>query len=370
MAFQRYIYTLTDVEIAFQVNGTPFQQGCLIAYFYPLYPSTAPPPTPWTATACKQICYLRPNSNTTNSLTIPFKFYRSVLNTYAGGLGEETLGAVFLQVLSPLTSLATSESISITMYSKFNSKFAIARPIPTTDFLTGRTKSFAKGVTTRATGLPPVAEFQAEGVSHSKQEVQNNYTYEIGSIVGDMPIQSGATTSSSTSAEGQLDMKIPMDNPPISGGTIPVAYAFGSMSKSNGVEVTTSMQFHQKMMHREPDHMMDAQESKIAFLMNQRGFLRNFSWSTTDVEETVLLTIPLNSVLRDLDNGVFTAPIPAPANIGLLNFFKFWRADIIFDFLCVRTMYQSGRLCATTAYGAPPSEVNATNKNLFLNHVM
>jgi hypothetical protein len=59
-----------------------------------------------------------------------------------------------------------------------------------------------------------------------------------------------------------------------------------------------------------------------------------------------------------------------PYNLALLNYFKFFRCDFEISLLCVRTKYHSGRLCATVAYGAPPDQVNAENKNLFLNQIL
>jgi hypothetical protein len=376
MPFQRFIYFLTDVELTFQLNGTPFQQGCALVYFYPLWEARSVAPGIYNAVACREAKMLKPDTNTTTTLNIPFKFYRSALNSYAGGLGDESLGALFLQVISPLVSNVTGEDVTITMYTKFNSKFTIPRPYipPEFDALSGQNPDFVRGVK-----MPQgrrlnenELEFQAQGMSVSKQQTTNNYT--VGNIAGDMPIQTGVTSTATNKTDATVDATVtPMDNPPLGGGSIPTHLAFSSMSKSNGVEPTVGMQFHQAMMHREHGAIMDPQETTIEFLMGQRcmlNFQTNYTWTTSQVEGEVIMTIPLNSIMAEPTPAQEIQATFIPYNLALLNYFKFFRCDFEISLLCVRTKYHSGRLCATVAYGAPPDQVNAENKNLFLNQIL
>lgn len=375
MPFQRFIYFLTDVEVTFQLNGTPFQQGCALVYFYPLWPAAlASLPQVFNAVACREAKFLKPDTNTTTTLKIPFKFYRSALNTYAGGLGDESLGALILQVISPLVSNTTGEDVTITMYTKFNSKFTIPRPLlaPERDALSGQNPDFVRGVYMPGRRLAAQSDFVAQGMSVSKQQTTNHYS--VGNIVGDMPIQNGVTTSATNKTDATVDAQVtPMDNPPLSGGSIPLHPVFSSMSKSNGVEPTVSMQFHQEMMHREHGALMDSEETSIEFLMGQRcmlNFETTYTWKTSMAEGEMIMSIPLNSILQTPTVAQTIQSTYIPYNLALLNYFKFFRCDFEISILCVRTKYHSGRLCATIAYGAPPEEVNPANKNLFLNQIL
>ena len=385
MAFQRFIYTVHEVELTMQVSAQPLQQGCLLAFFYPL---SAEQPTILNATMCDGACYLSPNNNTSATVTVPFRHFRSALNTYAGGMGEESLGTFQIHVLSPLYDVAGEGTCTIAIYSRFVAKFTIARPIPLgSDLVTGRQTrrqvgfvaitgddSVARTLVQQPTPIPPrraiangeQLQFRAEGQNTSV--INNTTNVNAGSVGGDMPVQGGDVTSKNDQkAEGSISLPMPMDNPPLASGGIPVFQQFSSMSKAVGVHPTTAMQLHPQQMFREHLKHFDSEEMMIEKIMNRRGLYKQFNWTTEDANDKVLLTMPINSILRDANMGDIST-LRVPLNVALLNYFLYWRADVVLDFLVVRNANQNGRLCVTMAYGAPG--IVPGDKNLFVNNVM
>jgi len=332
MPFSNYTYFVTDVELVFQINGTPMQAGAVIVFFKTLSNDNVRYEN---RTTLNHI-FLTPNDNTTRSIRIPFRFPRSAMNTFASA--TESLGNVVVAVQSPLVSNGASTA-NITVFSRFFAKFTLPRPI--------------------SSSLEE-SEFVSEGNTTS---VNNSYSYDH--CVGDIPTQTTSSTTNSVSASGSMGGHLPLDNPPMSGGSVPLHGAFSSMSKSNGVEPTVSMQFHQAMLNTEQLSVTDPDETKIEHLLNKRGYIGNFSWASSDATGTQKITIPMNSLLLDQTTATGAT---IPINVALLNQFQFWRANLVFEIYAVRTMFHSGRLLATVGYGAP--SVAASDYNVYINQVL
>lgn len=362
MPFNNYIYFITDVEIAIQINGTPTQQGALIAYFAPL---TTTHPYFVNRPSFNHV-FLAPNANTTTVLRIPYKFYRSAMNTYAGSFGTESLGNFRIDVWSPLVTGTLPTSCTVTIYSRFLARFTLPRPIPGGGEMAlnfGGPVNEEVGLINKDIGDERNIELHAQGASYST--ISNNTTYTISDIVGEVPVNTMNGGSSSASAEGSLKA-VPYDNPPVSGCSVPTMPLFSSLSKCNGLEPTVTLGMHQKQLCREPDSFRDVGETRLESIFGTRGYLTSFTWATTDAEGTALKTIPLNSLLfTPVDDKT---GVTMPPNLAYLNQYLRWRGDFVFEVLCVRTMFHSGRLLATTAYGAP--SVGATEYNIFNNQVL
>jgi len=363
MAFQRFIYYTGGCEIAIQVNGMPFQAGIAFLYWYPLTTSTHDLPN-WIDVISNDGLFISPCDNTTGTLMIDFKYYRSAMNTYAGGFGTESLGTLGLMVLSPLNQVAGDGDCTVTIMSRFpEAKFTIPRPIlHAARDLVGRAPIFAPYVDQEGEVGPFV--YQAEGANYST--TSNSYEYNVSGVAGDMPIQNVAGTNTDQSAEGKLDLPMPMDNPPLVGGSIPFHQAFSSMSKSNGVEPTVALQLHPQQMNREHLSVFPVGESNVQSLVSRPGYSRVFEWSGNNGPGDVLLTFPLNSLLWTPPlAGEEDSYLMLPFNVGLLNQFMFWRSDIEITLRVAKTGFHSGRLALTTAYGAPG--MNQDERNLFNN---
>jgi hypothetical protein len=348
MPFDNFIYFVIETTLTFQLNGLPNQGGALIAYFVPLSTSTT---FDMDSRTLFDHVFLIPSANTTNQLTIPFKFWRSAMNTFAGGLGTESLGRLRIDVYSGLTSQAAS-SCEVTLYSQFKGKFSIPRPVASDAGSESQVATGKKGVrlTPNEDGL-----FVAQGNSSST-------TYNISKVAGDVPIEH--KDDMGVHLDAQMDSGLPFDNPPLAGGGVPVTQQFPSMSKSVGLEPTHQLQLHPEMMMREPHMICDPLEIDIGEILGKRGRIYTFNIDTSDAVGDELLTIPLNFVFglvaADPNN---TTQIPA--HLSLLNWFARWRADIVIEVCAFRSAYHSARVLATTAYGAP--SIGTGEENIFYN---
>lgn len=360
MPFQRFIYCTTDVDIQFQMNANPFVQGQLIAYFLPMR-DVHNPAADWNNMTMNNHVPLAPAENTTGNIHIKFNAHRA-LNTFAGGLGTETMGRVYVQVGSPLLMNGTLAPVTIQVYSAFsNAKFTIPRPV---------TLSKSKDLTWG--GIPDIEEIdfekiamESQGGNVSKNETTNNFV-NYGDFAGNVPQENTNRADQTTTQrfDTKVDAPMPMDKPPLGGGSLPLHPVYSSLSKSNGVAPTVHMQFHQSMMHRDHYFLHDPLESRISNIMERLGYLAFFPWLSTTPAGTQLYTVPLNTIF----SNIFLGPVFVPLNVALLNKFDFWRADIEFEFIAIKTAYQSGRLNATVAYGAP--SVSPVQRNVYMNQVL
>lgn len=330
MPFNNFIYFVGDLELTFQVNGVPTQAGLLTAYHVPLYNGS----TVYEDWTSYNHVFLTPADNACKKLLIPFKFWRTAMNSYAGALGEESLGQLILGVTEPLSSLSAS-SCSITIFSRFvNAKFSIPRPL-------------AQGELDDAL---PVAQ----------GNTTSNVSYNIGSVAGSVPVENKIDASHSITASAT----IPMDNPPLTGCSVPIAGVYPSMSKNKGLEPTVSMQHHPEMMNREAHMLTDPMVTDINNILSRRFLLRAINWNASQTAGTSLFQTSLNSMVLDsygYDNVV-------PIGPALLSQFARWRADIVFEVYVNRTTFHSGRLLATTAYGSP--SIPSGTENIYYNEVM
>jgi hypothetical protein len=196
--------------------------------------------------------------------------------------------------------------------------------------------------------------FEAQGNISS-----TNVSYNYENVVGDIPSQQTVSVTSKPKSGLKAKATLPMDNPPLSGGSVPMAPFFPSMSKSVGVEPTVSLQYDQSMLFREPAMECEVGDMGIESIFARRNYAGRFPWLDSDASGKVVATIPLNSVLSP-SPGVKSGP-----GVVLLNQFVFWRADIVLDLFVPKTMFHSGKLLVTTAYGAP--SLNVSELNRFIN---
>lgn len=325
MPFNNFIYFVGDLELTFQVNGTPTQAGLLTAYHVPLYNGT-PRLEEWTTF---NHVLLSPADNSTKKLYVPFRFWRTAMNTFAGPSGEETLGKLNIGVTAPLSSLGVTTA-SITIFSRFvNAKFSIPRPLAV-----------------------------AQGNSSSTK-----VTYNIQKVCGDMPSEAKIDNNNSAKVKAKA---APMDNPPITGCSLPIAPIFPSMSKNKGLEPTVSMQHDPTMMNREAHLLTDPSVTDINSILGRKYLWRWDTWAASAVAGTTIYDVPLNNLL--LDDSAYVYDGNVSLALSILNRFARWRADFVFEIYVNRTAFHSGRLLATTAYGAPA--ISSGTENIYYNEVL
>jgi hypothetical protein len=333
MPFERYIYWRGDVELTVQINGNPFQQGYLVLYWYPLS-NKASTLDIHSWTSCQHIV-LTPRGNTTATIRVPYRFPRGALNTYALAEDDENLGQFALGVMSPLVQSGDVTAVEVTVYSSFpDSRFYLPRPLT------------AEG-----------PRFIAEGQGISRA----TYNYNISRVAGDVPIE---TTTAKMENAAQVDL--PMDNPPLSSGAVPMVPAFSGMSKAIGLEPTTSFALHPSEMTRTHHDCFDPKETKVEYVLGLPGYLTSFNWSVNDGPNTILEGRDLNSTVG-IGKEV-SASLPCPPNVAFLNFFSFWRADIEIELVAVKTSFHSGRLRVSIGFGAP--DVVTADLHVFYNQVL
>jgi len=346
MPFDRFVYWKGDIEISFQINGTPFQQGLLVAYFVPL---AAYPVELANITTCSHV-KIQPDQSSTYTLTIPYLYLRSVMNTIARG--TESLGTLYVTPLSALVAVENNET-TLTVYSAFpGSKFTIPRPL---DAEPGRNKFYnVQGYESVEAITHFNGPFQAQG-NVSSTSVTNNYT-----AGGNMPIQDvGTTANSEASQQLAADVNIPMgfDNPPLASGGIPVVQAFPGMAASHGVRQTTDLQLMPATLARQQVQIFNPAETKFATLLAHQTLLTKLHVSNTMVPGTELYKITLNTRMGITEGNNI------PINISVINQFMFWRCDVELTFVAVQTRFHSMRLQALTAYGAPGLALGSRNVN-------
>jgi hypothetical protein len=338
MPFDRFVYWNGDVELVFQLNASPFQQGLLSAYFVPLADYEVELANITTTTHV----LIQPDQSATYSVMIPFKYLRSVMNTIART--TESLGTVFVTPISPLRGVDIDE-VTITMYTSFpNSNFAIPRPV---EGLMRPNKFYP---VSGGDDIPEIISFSGsfEGQGNSSS---SNINYNFSNVGGDMPVQGIVTDTNQTATQDispDLDVSIPMplDNPPLCSGAIPVEQSFPGMAASHGVRPTRDLQLKPATLSRQHLDIFNPAEAKIATLLSKKCLLRKFMVNSAMPAGTELYKITLNTRLG-LAEGT-----NIPLNIAILNQFMFWKADIEFSFVSVQTQYHSVRLQSMTAYGA------------------
>lgn len=345
MPFDRFLFWNGDVKLTLQVNGTPFMCGMLAVYFMPL----ASYESELANISTTNHVYLQPDKNNTAELTIPFLYFRTVMNTVARR--TESLGTVYITPISPLSSIG-GEPVTISLYSSFhNSAFSIPRPLPVTN---RRPKRFytVTGVQ-QSNDLVLPTEFVAEGASQSTT-VHNSYT----NVGGTMPISDITNTPSSDldfAPDISTDLKIPvgLDNPPLASGAIPVEMAFPGFSTSYGVRPTRDLQLMPATFARQQCMIFDPAETRIDVNCMRNCLMTTIPITTSMAANTALVELSLDSRLNiGIGNNI-------PINLAVLNQFHFWRGDIEFTFVMVRTQYHSCRLQGVVAYGVDAIETGS-----------
>ncbi|APG78960.1 hypothetical protein [Beihai picorna-like virus 65] len=401
MLLSRWLYSRFDLQLVFQINGSPFQQGLMCVFFNPLSQSS-PSFRNWRG--FKHV-FLNPNRSNTVSMIIPYRHFKSALNMSQWsktGAQDNFIGQLNYGVLSPLLDPNGQGSTVTTYASMINEEFYVPRPSTVT---VGEVDDYEELEYSEMSGLNLNNNGNSTGIcdqnknnngNHSSKSVVNKYNLDISGVMGNMPIQGtdmGATSltnsipvtptvavnggsvskppNSSTDGKNQgifsklkqrgieaIGNKIgnklgfKMDNPPLTGGGVPTYGQFSSLSKSSGVEPTVGLSLNPQTMYRKHHSMFNERELEIDYILSRRGVLDVISWDTKNSVDHKLKTIPLDSLfgLYPVDTAK-GRQVELPFNIAMLNEFYFWRGIICLEIRAVRTTYHSGRLRYSIGYG-------------------
>jgi len=345
MPINQYRYFYFDhMELKFQINGQPFYGGTLCAYFVPLANYSYGSSNILTGTHV----LINADRNTTATLRIPFKYFRNYLNT--GAQDTESLGTIYVTPLLQFNS-ATTNSVTVSIYSSFpGACFKIPRPIAATRGEERMMRVSPDGEI-RIMDLPTAYRGQGAGQS---THVTNNFS----NVGGTMPIQ-GLTNSVSPelaqTTEVEASIPLPLDNPPLSSGGLPVVQSFPGMSVSYGVRPTVDLQLYPSAMSRQQMSIFDPCETKISTILGKSTVLTTVRQTTAQVAGTSLYSVILNSRYGLLEGA------NTPINVAVLNQFMFWRSDLEFTFIAGRSRYHTTRLQAVVVYGSATATAGSRN---------
>lgn len=380
MPFDRFIFWEGDVEVLFQLVGQPFQQGMLIAYWMPLVAHR----TTRINRPFAQCVYLSPNDSSFVSMRLPFRFPLPAMNTLAMEAGEETLGILRVEVFFQLRSVVNTE-VTVNVFSKFpNSKFTIPRP-PTNKSYRALSAECYNTKHQEDQGVDETEEQSTEmesvtGVDRrltrglmkeyaSKETMTTNFKAQgvLDSLLG---VLTGTGQKENPNPLGGIS-NIALDNPMVASTSAPVVNQYSGLSKSNGPEPTTSMQLHPDALYRVHQEKFDPEEHKISHILSRETELTEAYWKADQVAGAQIFKINLNSIFRDTlapnPDGGYPA-LQVGANVALLNMFTFWKADIVFRIVAVKTQFHVGRLRATIAYGA--RSLDGSESTLYYNQIL
>lgn len=119
-------------SIRFQMNGTKFHQGRLIAAFIPLYEFAAYDDKLYSINNFTSFPHVKLDASMANSgsLEIPFVHMNTYFNTYSGDRRWQSLGMIVLAVFNQLkATTAASQSVGITAWISYNNA-ELQQPCP------------------------------------------------------------------------------------------------------------------------------------------------------------------------------------------------------------------------------------------------
>jgi len=352
MTFQNFLYSEPDVEITVQINGSPTAAGMLCLFMVPLI-NVVPDLNTWPSLTHVMI---NPNENTTATVVMPFKYWKSLLDNQDAHSKTQAVAWVKLGVYSPLVTKATPSTCGVVIYSRFKTRAFIPRQMAPSATNTRPIYGFTAGTGAKIGNIyTSDTTFLAQG-NISSTNVTNTYT--MGDVAGSVPSE---TTMEIGGQATEAKLTVPMDNPPLVGGGVPTVAQFPSMSRSAGVVPTTGLALHPQEMSRQATLTRDPMESNIAALCAREGRVANFSWSTSQADGAGLITLGLGSWVtnNDAPTGFNTGSV-VPFNVWMLNEFKFARYDVVFRITAVRTKFHSGRILASVYYGVNAPTNNST----------
>jgi hypothetical protein len=352
MPFDKFIYFHSNLELMFQISGSQFQCGRLIVAFVEGVGKVDAVKIQVDHLFFGPHITLSPNDNTSAILKIPFSWFRTCMNTFAMSFGQEMFGTVIVAIQTPLTVSTDQTTAIVSMYSSFpGARFAHPRP-----YLT------------------------AQGNTVSNVKNRYNYEFNRGSkIGGNVPLNLHDEKMSKVDMTGPtvnvpvevgLGSAIPMDAPNVNVEPIPTVPVQPSLSNTSGPRLTHRMDMAHCLIDTHHISMEDPNETNIASLCGRFCYLRSVEWNVSDVENTEIWFAPLNSILYKGSASPYTTAWDIPPNLGILNLFQFWRANIVLEFRAIKTHYHSGRLALTVGYGAPETYVTPASRLMYRSEIL
>lgn len=334
-------YWRGDIELKFQINGTRFHQGLLVAAFLPMGDLSVPKMNDVREMTQVQHGFIQPQENATLTMKIPFRHCVNYIDTDKFTQIEGNLGFVRLMVASQLrNSTNASTSIPITVSVRFtDSEFHLQKPLV----------------------------FQNGGSSSksSKGDTEITYNYYIGGGGNTVQNETGGDQydlEASTATEVSPDMNYGstnMDSVNIGIQPYPIVNrAFPVINNANNIFLNNRMTLYpQETAPTKKSHFnVDEDEMDINYIVEKPVFNERLTWNSSDVKGTLLSSGQITPAMWSCNyrtpsgsgSGTYGS---IPYTDVVTSMFKFWRGNICTHIKIVASPFATGRLLFTPMYG-------------------
>lgn len=315
--FEVFNYWRGDVEVRFQVTGTPFHQGMLAAVFIPLsteQQSDSIVNTNFSSMSVNPTSYLFPNANSNAVMSIPFNHPSQYLDLT---IPTDFLGRIYIVVFNRLRLAAgASDTVTVSLFSRFlQSEFKV----------------------------PRLSGSMILAAPQSKDLVKSKVSHVAGGMLSKMMDK---VLPHNVISDTLLPMMTSLfDKPTDPNQDAVVPQLTNRMNFRSGVD-------HIDKLVTEPTQIFDSNnltfgtdndEMSLAYLKTRYSYLGTFTVTTENAIGDVVASVPLN-------------PLPNPIALNALNQvpllsylsipFSFWRGSLTFKIQIVATSLQTLKLFA------------------------
>lgn len=327
--FSSFMFWRGDVELHFQVTGTPFHQGMLAAVFVPLTNdsyTTSNILSNFSSLSVNQVCYLFPNTNTSAIMNIPYNSVQQYLDLSdnSAASNNNTLGYVYIVVFNRLELASTaSDTCTVSLFSKFvNNRFKVPRQ-----------------------SSPIVlSAFPQSGVLRFVKKLMPKH------IVKDL-IDTSVDTASTYAKSTITGLISNLDKPTDANMTRVVNSGLGRLNFSEGIEPIDKMTYAADSLPLTTDETFatNLDEMSMSHLKQKYSYLGTFDVTTTNQVGDVVASFPLNpnpnTLLQQANNIV-------PLLSYIASPFQYWTGSLNYKFVVVATSLQTCKMFAAISYGS------------------
>jgi hypothetical protein len=318
-----FLYWRGEIELHFQVLGTPFHTGCLMASFVPLSRratgATFPIVNNFAALSVNPTAYLQPNSSTSAVMTIPFVTpyeYLDVLNN--NDINNQQLGTISVVVLNQLAAATgSSTAVEVSVFAKFvGNQFKVPR-------------------------------FTPEGMFSSA--AQSLFGRSLGNIIQSMLPENIIADSVDT----LMDV-VGLDKPStvlLQEPMRPLSTQY--LNSNRGIDFIDKFELNPSNMQPvDPETFgSTADDMLMQDLFSRYSYLGTFNLTTADAGGKIIGAIPLSPCPAPIS----TSNLGSASQVPLLQYlsypFKFWRGGLKYKIQVVSTSMVTAKIYASVNYG-------------------
>lgn len=339
-----------NMRVTVQVQGGPFYQGCLIAYFVP---KTSDSEIDDTIVGNRASQYLLPHSMLmpgraeAQSLDIAWMNTAELLSTRDT---STDLGGVRLEVFVPLATAATNpQTIDFTVFAEADAEFKVVNPDVTPAAMTGFPGPSFNGAQRLTTPQKIVGRIQGKTVVTAVEGGTYSRVTNIDHVTN------ASIDASSTSDKMGTDVSAAVkanDQPNI--GIQPHQVTKRGLFLQQGTQVTRANVFSLYPAPPNPAQTselgIDNSQLGLSYLMQHETVLGSGTWNASDSKGTNLFTTDLTPCPQ-----LFLAQDQSEQNLTLLSYvaapFNFWRGTLRYTITVYSSDMMTGRLLMVPRIG-------------------